>query len=58
VPPSLSKPKVKISKYESPITYHSKDMVIVKVFAGRHEIWTGQGKNNMPTIFRYGGIKM
>jgi hypothetical protein len=38
-------------KYESPITYHSKDMANVKVFA------EGQAKNYMPPIFRYGGIK-
>jgi hypothetical protein len=39
-------------KYESPITYHSKDMANVKVFADR------QAKNYMPSIFRYGGIKI
>jgi hypothetical protein len=39
-------------KYESPMTYHSKDMANVKVFADR------QAKNYMPPIFRYGGIKI
>jgi hypothetical protein len=31
-------------KYESPITYHSKDMTKVQVFADRQQtdIWTGQ----------------
>jgi hypothetical protein len=35
----------------SSITYHSKDMADVKVFAD------GQAKNCTPPIFRYGGIK-
>jgi hypothetical protein len=39
-------------KYESPITYHSKDMANVKVFADR------QAKNYMPQIFQYEGIKI
>jgi hypothetical protein len=45
-------------KYESPITYHSKDMANVKVFADRQtERQTDrQAKNYMPPIFRYGGI--
>jgi hypothetical protein len=43
-------------KYESPITYHSKDMANVKVFADRQT--DGQVKNYMSLIFRYGGIKM
>jgi hypothetical protein len=43
-------------KYESPITYHSKDMANVKVFADR-QTKHGQAKNYMPPIFRYGGIK-
>ena len=42
-------------KYESLITYHSKDMANVKVFADRQT--DGQTKNYMPPIFRYGGIK-
>jgi hypothetical protein len=42
-------------KYESPITYHSKDMANVKVFVDRKT--DGQAKNYMPPIFRYGGIK-
>jgi hypothetical protein len=36
-------------KYESPITYHSKDMANVKVFADRQA--DGQAKNYMPPIF-------
>jgi hypothetical protein len=43
-------------EYESPITYHSKDMANVKVFADRQT--DGQAKNYMSTIFRYGGIKI
>ena len=39
-------------KYESPITYHSRDMANVKNFADRRT-----GENFMPPIFRYGGIK-
>jgi hypothetical protein len=42
-------------KYESSITYHSKDMANVKVFADRQT--DRQTKNYMPPIFRYGGIK-
>jgi hypothetical protein len=38
-------------KYESPITYYSKDMANVKVFADRQT--DGQAKNYMPQIFRY-----
>jgi hypothetical protein len=47
-------------KYESPITYHSKDKVNVKVFADRQtdRQTDGQAKNYMLPIFRYGGIKM
>jgi hypothetical protein len=47
-------------KYESPITYHSKDMASVKVFAyrliykGRQT--DGQAIDYEPPIFRYGGI--
>jgi hypothetical protein len=46
-------------KYESPITYHSKDMTNVKVFADRQtdRQTDGQAKNYMSPIFRYGGIK-
>jgi hypothetical protein len=60
-------------KYESPITYHSKDMTKVKVFkkwvklqGQGHKVKNhgtinrqtdGQAKNYMPPIFRYGGIK-
>jgi hypothetical protein len=45
-------------KYESLITYHSKDMANVKVSADRQmdKQTDGQAKNYMPTIFRYGGI--
>jgi hypothetical protein len=45
-------------KYESPITYHSKDMTNVKVFADKQtdKQTDGQAKNYMPPIFRYGGI--
>jgi hypothetical protein len=42
-------------KYESPITYHSKDMASVKVFINRQT--GGQAKNYMPPIFQFGGIK-
>jgi hypothetical protein len=42
-------------KYESSITYHSKDMANVKVFADRQT--DEQAKNYMHPIFRYGGIK-
>jgi hypothetical protein len=51
-------------KYESSITYHSKDMANVNVFADRHtdkqmdKQTDGQAKNYMPPFFRYGGIKM
>jgi hypothetical protein len=44
-------------KYESLITYHSKDMANVKVFADRqtdkqiNRQTDGQAKNYMPTIF-------
>jgi hypothetical protein len=41
--------------YESPITYHSKYMANVKVYADKQTY--GQTKNYMPQIFRYGGIK-
>jgi hypothetical protein len=41
-------------KYESPITYHSKDIVNVKIFADRQ---TNKSKNYMPLIIRYRGIK-
>jgi hypothetical protein len=45
-------------KFESPITYHLKDMVNVKVFADRQtNRWTGQ-KLYTPPIFRYGGIRI
>jgi hypothetical protein len=46
-------------KYESRITYHSKDMTNVKVFADRQtdKQTDGQAKSHMPPIFRYGGIK-
>jgi hypothetical protein len=37
-------------KYESPIIYHSKDMVNVKVFADKQT--DVQAKNYMPPIFR------
>jgi hypothetical protein len=52
------------TKYESPITYHSKDMTNVKVFTDTQtdkqiERQTdSQAKNYMPLIFRYGGIKI
>jgi hypothetical protein len=36
-------------KYESPITYHSKDMANVKVFEDRQT--DKQAKNYMPPIF-------
>jgi hypothetical protein len=42
-------------KYKNPITYHSKDMAKVKVFANRQT--DRRAKNYMPLIFRYGGIK-
>jgi hypothetical protein len=42
-------------KYENPITYHSKDMATVKIFAERQT--DGQAKNYLPPIFRYRGIK-
>jgi hypothetical protein len=43
-------------KYESPITYHSKDIANVKVFADRQT--DGQAKKYMPLIFRYGSTKI
>jgi hypothetical protein len=43
-------------RYESPITYHSKNMANVTVFADRQT--DGQAKNYMHPIFRYGGIKI
>jgi hypothetical protein len=42
-------------KYESPITYHSKDMANVKVFADRQ---MDRPKTIMPPIFQYGDIKI
>jgi hypothetical protein len=47
-------------KYESPITYHSKDTENVKSFCGQTDKQRdGQAKNYMPPIFRYNeGIKM
>jgi hypothetical protein len=42
-------------KYESPITYHSKDMANVRVFADRQS--NRQAKNYMPLIYRYGRVK-
>jgi hypothetical protein len=42
-------------KYESPITYHSKDMTYVKGFCRQTN---RQANNYMPPIFRYGGIKI
>jgi hypothetical protein len=43
-------------KYESPITYHSKEIANVKVFADRQT--DRRAINYMPPIFPYGGIKM
>ena len=55
------------AKYKSSITYHSKVMANIKVFAdkqtdkrtdGRKNRWTnGWTKNYMPSIYRCGGIK-
>jgi hypothetical protein len=48
-------------KYESPITYHSKDMANVKKFLQTDRqtdrLTDGQAKNYMPPIFQNGGIK-
>jgi hypothetical protein len=38
-------------KYVNPITYHSKDMANVKVFADDKQKTDGQAKNYMPLIF-------
>jgi hypothetical protein len=46
------------TKYESPITCHSKDMANVKVFADRQidKQTDRQAKNYISPIFRYGGM--
>jgi hypothetical protein len=48
-------------KYESPITYHSKDMTNVKVFADRQaykQTDRQTGQKLYAPIFQYRGIKM
>jgi hypothetical protein len=44
-------------KYESHITYHSKDMANGKVFKDKKTDRHAKNYMYMPPIFRYGGIK-